>query len=230
MSHLHLLRNLSRAAIALLFAVLPLLTALAAPSPAEAQVSALLPEALKNIEYPSEYAPTKRITLRNGRYEWDGPVPQRGNAVFVTSATVQQWAAVVIGTSTGGSGSFSTLHLVRAASGAAIAGPGLFLGDRIRIEKIGVTQEGALVIEMVTQGPNEPLCCGTKREMRDYLPDGNTFRLIAVDDVPVGANPTPPRTGNLGLAHDPSAAPLALLLAALALVVAARSMSRHPGI
>ncbi len=93
-----------------------------------------------------------------------------------------------------------------------------------------MTEENALVIELVTQGPNEPQCCGTKREMRDYLPDGNTFRLIAVDDVPVGANPTPPRTGNLGVTREASAAPLALLLGALALILTARNVSRHPSI
>ncbi len=127
MSHMHLFHSRPRAVVALIFAILPLLTAVVVPPSAEAQVSAILPEALKNIEYHSEYAPTKRVTLRNGRYKWDGQFPQRRNAVFVTSATVQEWAAVIIGTNTGGSGSFSTLHLVRAARGAATAGPGLFL-------------------------------------------------------------------------------------------------------
>ena len=226
------LRTGTRALIAsTLVGVIVALGILGRPAPVEAQVSAMFPEVLKNLTYPSEFTVSGKAPLRDGKYDQRAALNDPLHPALVTyvvSVAKPEYGAVVLATNTGGSGIFSTLHLVRATNGVATAGPGLFLGDRVRIDKLGINEDGVLEVYIVTQGPGEALCCGTKLEERDYLPQDNGFRLVSVDGVAVGA-PIAPRTGNLG-ATDRGESALALLtLAALTVVVTsgARRLTRQ---
>lgn len=72
-------------------------------------------------------------------------------------------AAVVIGYNTGGSGSFSVLAAMVNRDGVPMQEAGALLGDRVAIERMQVTPDGEIQIRMVTQGPNDPMCCPTMR-------------------------------------------------------------------
>ncbi len=193
--------------LTLAVAALLFFAALGRPPRAEAQITAMLPEMMRNLDYPSEFTVSKRAPLRDGKYDQRAALndPLRPALVtYVTSVANTEYGAAILATNTGGSGVFFTLHLVRARNGVATAGPGLPLGDRVRIEKMGISDIGSLVVYLVTQGPGEAFCCGTLQEAREYLPDGNSLRLInGIDDglppVRPAAAPVPPRTGNLGL-------------------------------
>ena len=207
-----------------------LLAMLGRPTTADAQVSAMLPDQLKNLAYPIELARTT-VTLRDGKYDSRatlGPTAAPLDVTYLLSSTSPDFSAVLLATNTGGSGVFTTLHLVRAQNGVATAGPGILLGDRLKIEGIARTDEGCIIVTFVTQDPGEPLCCGTKRETREYVPDANTFRLVSVDGVAVtqAQAPTPPRTGNLGTNSTSANAALLTILAAAALPLAARRLVR----
>ena len=142
---------------------------------------------LRNITYPSEYSPSKQVALVGGKAEWNEP-PLRGNAVFMIAWIGPTFAAAILGSSTGGSGSFTTLHLVTNNAGTPVASSGLFIGDRTRIESIGV--EGDRVrLGLLTQGPTDPQCCPTQREIREFVHDGNTFRLVSTVVTQPGHRP-----------------------------------------
>lgn len=195
------------------------------PDHASAQVSAMLPDMLKNLTYPSEYTVSGFAPLRDGRYDQRAALNDSlkpALVTFVASSTGQEYSAVLLATNTGGSGVFGTLHLVRARNGIALAGPGLFLGDRERFERLALDDEGAFVLTVTTQGPGEPFCCGTKREVREYRPDGNRLRLVLVDGKPPVV--TPPRTGNLGTTEAAASTLLFASLLALALPLGTRRL------
>ncbi|MFA7297740.1 MAG: hypothetical protein WC211_11260 [Dehalococcoidia bacterium] len=221
---LHASRTRPVLAIALAVVAAGLLL-LGSPNRAQAQVTAMLPDMLKNLTYPSEYTVSGFAPLRDGRYDQRAALndPLKPALVtFVASSTGPEYSAVILATNTGGSGVFSTIHLVRAQNGVALAGPGLFTGDRERDINLLMDDEGTFIVTLTTQGPGEPLCCGTKREVREYRPDGNRLRLIAVDGKPPVV--TPPRTGNLGTGDTATSTLLLASVAALALPLAARRL------
>lgn len=208
------------------------LAMLGKPATVEAQVSAMLPDQLKNLSYPLDTpAPRTTVQLRDGKYDSRaalGPNAAPLSVTFVQSSTGTDFSAVLLATNTGGSGVFVTLHLVRAQNGIATAGPGILLGDRIKIEGVALTDEGCFIVSYITQGPGEPLCCGTKRETREYVPDANTFRLVSIDGVSVAQAQTPvvPRTGNLGPQGTSATVALLAVLAAAMLPLASRRLVR----
>jgi hypothetical protein len=73
----------------------------------------------------------------------------------------------------GGSGVFSTLHLVRSQDGQVVDTAHVTLGDRINLTSLSI-QDGKLAVGMTTQGPDEPMCCGTQRQL-DTLNDNGTL-------------------------------------------------------
>jgi hypothetical protein len=197
-------------------------------STAEAQGTGLTEALLRNATYPSEFSPSRQVVLRDGRYEWNQP-PLRGYAMFAQAVIGPEFAAVLIDSSTGGSGMFMSLHLVTSTAGAVSAGPGLLVGDRQRVEAFAI-EDGRVRLALLTQGPTDPFCCPTQRETRTYVREGNAFRLAATVITQPGSGPlTPPRTGQLGTAAPGgSAVPMVLVsLLAVALVAAARGATRR---
>ncbi len=202
------------------------------PAVAGAQTAGLTLDALKNATYPSEFSPSKQVTLLDGKAAWNQP-PLRGNAVFVDAQIGPEYAAVLIGTSTGGSGSFLTLHLVTRSAGAIVAGPGVLVGDRTRVEAFAIDPSGvrfdagSVRLAVLTQGPTDPFCCPTQREARIYVRDNNAFRLASTTITQPGTGPNvapaPPKTGTAGLADAGSNAAALLALATVILALGARS-------
>jgi hypothetical protein len=41
------------------------------------------------------------------------------------------------------------------------------LGDRVQINSL-VIEEGEIVVDMVTQGPDDPMCCPTQEVVKRY--------------------------------------------------------------
>lgn len=207
-----------------------LLAMLGRPAPAEAQVSAMLPDQLKNLTYPGVVL-GQSVQLHDGKYvspEAIGPGQTHTTVRYVTSSTSEDLSAVILAMSGGGSGTFFTLHLVHAQNGVATAGIGLDLGDNVQIEGIARSEEGCIVISLVTHNPSDAHCCPTKRETREYIADGNLFRLVLVDGISPAQAQTPvvPRTGNLGPHGTSATTALLAILAAAILPLASRRLVR----
>jgi heat shock protein HslJ len=140
-------------------------------------------EDLSNMTYMSFIAPTGVVTLTNGTYEDTG---NRITAGIGTTPTVaygtidgQTAAAVIIGESGGGSGQFVNLALVMNVDGTPTNVAITPLGDRVGIDGLTITQNGLVVVDMVAQGPNDPMCCPTMPVTRIYAYTGDTYKQLA---------------------------------------------------
>jgi hypothetical protein len=69
----------------------------------------------------------------------------------------------------GGSGTFVHLAAVLNQNGQPQHVASVSLGDRVKIEAVKI-EAGTITVNMVTHGPNDPLCCPTVKT-------ANTFKL-----------------------------------------------------
>jgi hypothetical protein len=67
-------------------------------------------------------------------------------------------AAVILATNSGGSGVFVDLAAVVNDKGTPKHIASAALGDRVQIKSISINA-GEIIVALVKQGPNDPLCC-----------------------------------------------------------------------
>lgn len=191
---------------------------------ASAQAAAPTEQQLRNATYPTSYRASKSITLVDGKFD---SAAERVNMTFVsaTSGTLNGTPVAVVhtATNTGGSGVFSDIYIVDAS--LKPVGPG-FLGDRLKDVKVQIVNNKILV-DMITQGPSEPLCCGTTPSRQTWeLQGGALVRTSQVFPQVQPVAPVRPAATGHGIeatstASD-QAASLVLLSLTAALVVVAR--------
>jgi heat shock protein HslJ len=131
-------------------------------------------EALENLEYRSEWMASGTAPLTDGEYsEAAAPGSATKNVIklykvaFGDAADGQPFAAVILVTDPGGSGTFYDLAAVAVQDGKPEHVASVFLGDRVKIELL-VVEDGEIVVEMVKQGPDDPMCCPTQRVVERY--------------------------------------------------------------
>ena len=83
-------------------------------------------------------------------------------------------AVVVLYYDGGGSGIFYRLVAVMQHNGRLEPTAVKSLGDRIKINEIGI-RGGIVTVDMITQGPNDGLCCPTERQVLRLAVRGNRF-------------------------------------------------------
>lgn len=178
---------------ALLLSALPA-AVLAAPVAPVAQQSdaaadVLTPVALANMTYISELTPSGEAALVDGKYE------DVDNRILVTLATEpiaygtlngQDAAAVLIVENGGGSGSFVNLAVVVDQEGTPVNVASTLLGDRVDVTTLAIEND-QVVLEMVQQGPNDPMCCPTELVRVSYALEGD--QLVVVDETVLGSGP-----------------------------------------
>lgn len=185
---------------------------------ASAQAAAPTEQQLRNATYPTPYRTSKSITLVDGKFD---SVAEHVNMTYVdaTYGTLNGTPVAVVhtATNTGGSGVFSEIYLVDAS--LKPFGPGL-LGDRLKNVKVQVV-DNKIYVDMITQGPSEPFCCGTTPARQTWeLQNG---ALVRTSQVFAQIDPMPPvrpaATGH-GVEAAATAPDTAVTLALLALVAA----------
>jgi basic membrane protein A len=127
-------------------------------------------DALANGTYSSDWTATGTVTLVNGEYR-EQAAPGSASEIVVQMTQLVAFgdltgngsdeAAVILVTNGGGSGNFVDLAVMVNANGMPVNIATLPLGDRTRINSI-VIENGEVVIDMVTHGPNDPMCCPTE--------------------------------------------------------------------
>ena len=149
----------------------------------------LTPEALANMTYISELTPSGEATLVDGKYE------DTENRILVTLATEpiaygtldgQDAAAVLIVENGGGSGIFVNLAVVVDQDGTPVNVASTLLGDRVDVTSLAIEND-QVSVEMVQQGPNDPMCCPTELVRVNYTLDGD--QLVVADETVVGQGP-----------------------------------------
>jgi len=132
-------------------------------------------DALKNAEYQSEWTASGTAPLTDGEYS-ESIVPGAATKIFVLLSDRmafgrfvdnQQAAAVILITDPGGSGTFYYLAAVVEQEGELVNIATALLGDRVKIKSFAIVDE-QIVLEMVTHGPDDPMCCPTQIVRRTY--------------------------------------------------------------
>jgi len=159
-------------------------TVVAEPTATRPAARPLTFEALKNTEYPSDLTPAKKVRLANGKYE-EAIQPGAASKIAVSLSQLYAMgdlngdgvddAAVVLVSNTGGSGVFYQLVAVLNEGGTPKPIAATMLGDRVKLESLTI-KSGEIVVEMLTQGPKDPLCCPSLKSTRSFRLQGD--RLV----------------------------------------------------
>jgi hypothetical protein len=147
-------------------------------------------ESLKNADYRSGFTVSGRAPLSNGEYREAGPQGSASETVVRLVEPVaygelpdgQVAAAVALATETGGSGTFFELALVQDLNGAPLNIASVFLGDRIKLNSLKI-ENGQVLVDMVKQGPNDPMCCPTLHVLQKYALQGAELALVSSEEV-----------------------------------------------
>jgi len=163
--------------IGILSVLLVLALALAACGPA-ATSDALTTGALQNAEYQTEWTETGTVQLKDGEYRAPAAPGSASEIVVALTEYVadgeldgQPAAAVILYSSGGGSGTFYELHVMVEREGQPHDVAWTYLGDRVQINSLSI-QDDEIVVDMVTQGPDDPMCCPTQQVVRTYALQG----------------------------------------------------------
>jgi hypothetical protein len=133
------------------------------PPPASPQASVSIEEAAA-ATYPSENTTGGFLRLTNGHYEDKDMVISDLDELSATGeldADGNDDRAVLLITSTGGSGVFREIYALRRVNGQLQVSKPALLGDRVEVHAITIDR-GEIVTDLVVQGPDDPLCCPTQ--------------------------------------------------------------------
>lgn len=142
-------------------------------------------DALKNLTYTLDVVTSGPVQLVNGVYE------DTANRIYVSWIDTYAFgelngepvAAVVLYANTGGSGGFSTLAIVAERDGEPVNITSALIGDRISMNWLTVAND-AIKLEMVTQGPDEAMCCATQRTLVTFVLEDE--ELVSTEVTPIG--------------------------------------------
>jgi heat shock protein HslJ len=173
--------------------------ALVDSAPAAASPTGLTIEQLENATYGGIY--DKPVTLTDGSYEGEPFV--EGGASVPTVTWVKNGvaygdlngdgvddAAVLLVENSGGTGVFTYVGVQLNVDGQPVDAGTVWVGDRTQVKSMAI-ENGQLIMEIVTQGPNDPQCCPTLKVRKIYaLQDGKPVEVsseemgnVSLDDL-----------------------------------------------
>jgi heat shock protein HslJ len=155
---------------------------------AKAEAAGLGDEALKNMEYSSEFTQSGVAPLTGGEYR-EQAAPGSATETIVTltghiargQLSGQEAAAVILVTDPGGSGTFYDLAVIVEQDGQPVNVATTLLGDRAQINALSI-ENNEIVVDMITHGPEDPMCCPTQQVVQTYALEGD--QLIQTSSAP----------------------------------------------
>ncbi|MET0659612.1 MAG: hypothetical protein ABW110_15810 [Steroidobacteraceae bacterium] len=148
-----------------------------------ATATTLTREQLGNLSYPSELGPNGRVQLKNGVFEaQEAGDPTAHLVVRLTDHMAEgdldgdgrSDAAVILESDSGGSGSFMDLAAVLNKPNGPESVAVTDLGDRTEIRHMAFA-DGKVRIELIGHGPDDPVCCPTQVQQREYHLEGHRW-------------------------------------------------------
>lgn len=147
---------------------------------------------LKNTAYPSGWPKEGVAQLVDGVYR-EKYMPDSATEMVISLADMHTFGdlngdgvddvVVILISYPGGSGTFFGLAAVLNQDGTTNPVATVFLGDRTIIRSMAI-ESGQIVLEMITQGPDDPMCCPNMDRRQVYtLQDGN-LNLVEQIDTP----------------------------------------------
>jgi hypothetical protein len=142
---------------------------------------------LRSAPYASQHVEEGEIRLENGIFE---DTARRVIVVFLPEYAAGDLdddgapdAAVLLATTTGGSGTFQDLAAVLNRDGLPANTATFFLGDRVLVDRIRIV-EGEIHVDLTMHGPADPMCCPSVRATRRFrLEEGGLVEIEATADV-----------------------------------------------
>lgn len=136
-------------------------------------------EILENLEYQTAMTSSGTAQLQDGEYHEQVAEGSASETVISLTDHVaygelndgSKAAAGILITTTGGSGTFFELALVQVQDGELVNVATTFLGDRVKILSLQI-QDGQIIVEMVAQGDNDPMCCPTQWVRKTFEYEG----------------------------------------------------------
>jgi hypothetical protein len=166
-------------AVAILIAVGLLLVACGAAD--QTATEALAVERLRNAEYQTQWTPEGVVRLENGEYRAPAAPGSASEIVVALSEHVatgelngEPAAAAILHSSGGGSGTFYELHVLVEQDGQPHDVAWIQLGDRVQINSLAI-EEDEIVVDMVSHGPDDPMCCPTQQVVQTYALEGESL-------------------------------------------------------
>ena len=143
-------------------------------------------EILDNLAYTHTAVFTDTVVLVNGVYtETVVPDSVMANYVELTDIAAagelngQPAVAVILVSGTGGSGIFYDLAVVTEVDGVWTNVATTTLGDRVVINSLAI-ENNQVVVDMITQGPDDPMCCPTQPVVVAYELQGSELVEVAL--------------------------------------------------
>jgi len=137
---------------------------------------------LESMAFLSSWFPSGRVTLSHGEYREPAAPGSASNIIVRLSdkgvfGLIQgkETGAVVLVTSTGGTGTFYDLALLSKEAEGWVNTDTFFLGDRVQVHSVEV-ENNDIVIAMTTHGSVDPMCCPTLEVKKRFAVQGN--RLV----------------------------------------------------
>jgi hypothetical protein len=160
--------------------------------------SSLTWETLANLSYLSTAQQLEGQTapalapLVDGLYE---DIENMTYAILTTPAGYgvvdgQEAAALLLEENTGGSGIFQSLVLVVNGDDGPANAAATLLGDRVVVKSVTFAGE-EIVVDMITQGPDDPMCCPTLNVIQRYALQEGELRLTSSEEMGAVAGATP---------------------------------------
>lgn len=146
-------------------------------------------EELANASFLNEFATAGVVQLSNGEYR--APIVEGSASELVVRLTNfaafgdldgdgSEEAAVILVSDAGGSGTFYDLAVVRKQGEALTNVATTQLGDRVQIKNIR-TENGEIVVDLLTQGPDDPMCCPTQLTIYHYALQNGALVLVKTE-------------------------------------------------
>jgi hypothetical protein len=158
----------------------------------ESALTAVTRAGLEGLRYTIEFAGEGAIQLENGVFREAKDPDQATRTVVMLTRYVAFGdldgdgvgdAVAVLETDPGGSGIFFELVAVVASESGPHQVASASLGDRTDVEDLKLA-DGVIRLDLITHGPEDPLCCPTAREARRYRLIGDTLAAQADDGNP----------------------------------------------
>ncbi|MCD6289750.1 MAG: META domain-containing protein [Anaerolineae bacterium] len=138
---------------------------------------------LANATYQSGWSNAGVVTLKDGEYR-EPAAPGSATELVVSLTDFYVFgdingdgvddAAVILVSDPGGSGTFYDLAVLLNKDGKLENVASKTLGDRIQVESMWL-DAGDVVVQMLTHGPNDPLCCPSVEQTVRYHLQGNVL-------------------------------------------------------
>ncbi len=166
-------------------AITPLVAGCGAKETEQPKDGLTLDDAQK-AEYRSEWVETGRVGLSDGEYLDSNARLRIRLAPFYALGDLDgdgsDDAAVVLVTDPGGSGTFFDLAVLSEQGGAPVNVASQALGDRVDLRSLTI-ESRRIIVDMVTHGPDDPMCCPSLRQIVTYELQGDVLAEVARETV-----------------------------------------------